>query len=353
MKKVLLHDQRYSIGGPKAVLDGIVASYLGEKYRFVRICQTEACGFNPIKAFKLVNKYRKLINRENADVIYICGLQYIGFLMTLAAKFSNVKKIVLSVHGSEWDIQNKGLREYILMYFFEPLEVFLADAVFTVCESAQRTVGALRIGCHGNNVGVVYNTIPSIDPEKVPSSNLRTHFGIGIDKIIVTSVGRVVETKGHQYIVEALKKLDDPRFIFVIVGDGPYLETIQALCEKEIAEGRLLLLGKRSDVYSLLKDSDIFLFPTLNENHSIALLEAVKMKCAVICTNVGGNPEIIEDGVSGLLIPIRNSDSIVEGLRKLESPKLRRQYALAAYRNAEEKFSVEKTYGKLDLIFNS
>ena len=47
MKKILLHDQKYSLGGPKAVLDGIQNSYLKEKFEFVNLCQTEACGFNP------------------------------------------------------------------------------------------------------------------------------------------------------------------------------------------------------------------------------------------------------------------------------------------------------------------
>lgn len=77
---------------------------------------------------------------------------------------------------------------------------------------------------------------------------------------------------------------------------GPYLGVYEQQCDKEILEGRVRLLGVRNDVYNILRDSDIFLFATLNENHSLALLEAVNMECAVLSTNVGGNPEIIEDG---------------------------------------------------------
>ena len=352
MKKVLLHDQRYSIGGPKAVLDGIVNSYLGRKYEFVRFFQTESCGFSLIKAVRLVNKYRKIFNSEHADVIYICGLQYIGFLMTLAAKLSNVKKIVLSVHGSEWDLREKGIREYILMYLFEPLECRMADAVITVCESAQNTVGALRLGCHGNNEGVVYNTFPNIDYDSLTPGRIRLGLGVNQHSIVVVSVGRVVETKGHKYIIEALKRMGDA-FVFVIVGEGPYLDVYREKCEDEILRKKLILLGKRDDVYSILKDSDIFLFPSLNENHSIALLEAVSMHCAVICSNVGGNPEIIKDGRSGVVIPPCDSDAIVNGLNTLKDTLLRKEYARNAFEECRVKFSVENTYGKLDKLFDS
>lgn len=92
MKKILLHDQKYSLGGPKAVLDGIQNSYLKKRFEFVKLCQTEACGFNPFKAIMFINKYKKLIDKKNADIIYICGLQYTGLLMTIASKLSNVKK---------------------------------------------------------------------------------------------------------------------------------------------------------------------------------------------------------------------------------------------------------------------
>ena len=101
LKKILLHDIQYTNGGPKTVLNGIVNSYLGKKYEFVRIHQTGGCGFNPIKAFKFVRHYKKLIDAENADVFYVCGLQYTGLLMTLAGKLSNVKKVVFHEREDE------------------------------------------------------------------------------------------------------------------------------------------------------------------------------------------------------------------------------------------------------------
>lgn len=350
-KKVLLHDIEYLVGGPKTVLAGIVNSPLKELYDFVRLPQKGGCGFNPFKAISFVNRYRKLINSQHADSIYICGLQYVGFLMTLAAKMSNVKKIVVSVHGSDWDNPDGTVRKWILMYIIEPLTVKMADSVFTVCESAQRIIRSLNAAPQ-HNAGVVYNTFPNFDINKIEKRKIRKELKVDTDKIIVSVVGRVVKAKGHQYIIEAIKKLDDNRYVFLIAGDGEYLEVYRRECAREIEDGRLHLLGVRGDIKEVLNDTDIFLFATLNENHSMALLEAVNMRCAALVTNVGGNPEIIEDGFSGVLVPPKNSDAIVNGLQKLADRGLRDKYTQNAYDVAREKFSVVNTYGKLGEILN-
>lgn len=351
-KKIILHDQQYTIGGPKGVLDGIVNSYLGEKFEFVRLAQPEGCGFNPFKAISFIWRYRKKINKEHADAIYICGLQYVGLLMVIAARLSNVKKVCLSVHGSEWDNPDSTIRKWILMHIVEPLEVRLADCVFSVCEAAQRTVGALKYAKKGANMGVVYNTFPNFDYEIVESGILRKELSLDKDKIIVVTVGRVVKEKGHQDIIEAIKQIRDDRFIYVIVGDGPYIEEYKKQCKNEIENRKVFLLGIRRDVKEILKDSDIFLFATYNENHSLALLEAVNMKCAVLATNIGGNPEIVQHEVSGYLIPSKDSTAIIEGLIRLKDRKLRKDLAEKAYLFAKVRFSIKNTYGKLDQIFH-
>lgn len=348
-KKVILHDIQYSVGGPKTVLKGIVNSPLKNEFEFIRLKQKDGCGFNPFKAVKFVNHYRKLINKENADAIYVCGLQYTGFLMTVAAKLSNVKNVVVAIHGSDWDNPDRSIRKWILMHIIEPLTIKMCNSFFTVCESAQRTIGALKVS-PSHNAGVVYNTFPNIDINTVPKGRFREEQQIAKDKIIVVVVGRIVAAKGHQYIIEAIKKIEDPNYVFVIVGDGPYLGVYKQVCSKEIFLGKVWLLGVRNDVYSILRDSDIFLFATLNENHSLALLEAVNMECAVLATNVGGNPEIIEDGKSGILIECKNSDAIVKGLLRLKDESLRKLYTAMAAINAQEKFSIENTYGKLGRI---
>lgn len=353
MKKILLHDFQYNIGGPRTVVNRIANSYLNQKYNFVRIVQTETCGFNLIKAIRFVLHYKRIIDREHGDCIYICGLQYIGFLMSLAAKLSNVKKIFIVVHGSDWDVKDISVRKFILKYLIEPIEIRLADKIATVCNNEQHVVKPLSLAKKDANIGTIYNTFPNIDEVSVSPGKLRNLLKIENDKIIVASVGRVVERKGHQYIINAINQCKDPDFVFVIIGDGDYIKKYKEMCSKEIKEHRLILLGKRDDVIDLLKDVDIFLFATLNENHSLALLEAVNMRCAALVTNVGGNTEIIKNKLSGIVIPPCSSEAILSGLESLKSKNIRTQYSEIAFREAKLKFSEANTLGKLDQVFNA
>ena len=162
----------------------------------------------------------------------------------------------------------------------------------------------------------------------------------------------MVKAKGHDYAIEAIKRIKDPDFVFVVVGDGPYTEVYKQQLKEEIAQKRVFVLGSRSDVKEILKDSDVFLFTTLNENHSLALMEAVNMHCTVIATNVGGNPEIIQGDETGLLIPKMDIDSILKALIKLKDKNLRTEFAENAYDYCRSKFCEENTYGKLDNIFS-
>lgn len=353
MRKVLLVDYNYKDGGPKTINNILVHSYLAEKYQFKFIGSNDAVlHYNPLKAIKFVNYYINLINKEHADIAYVRGLEYVGLLMTLAAKLSNVKETILVVHGASWDIPGYTLRQIILKFIVEPLEIRLSDKIFTVCQAEQRSLKPLKLAKKNANIGVIYNSFPNIDYKSVSDGKLRKMLGVSEEKIIVSSVGRVTDRKGHKYIIETLKHLKDKDFVFVIIGDGDYLSKYKELCSDDIKDGRLYLLGSRSDVYELLKDTDIFLFPTLNENHSMALLEAVNMHCAAIVTNVGGNTEIIQNGVTGEVIEPCNYKQIIDALIKLKDKKLRTKYAKAAFEYASKQFSEKNTIGKIDTLFS-
>ena len=81
--KIILHDIEYTVGGPKAVLNGIVNSPLQNDFEFVRLKQTESCGFNPFKALGFINKYRKRINDIHADSIDIILFRF--FILRVCA----------------------------------------------------------------------------------------------------------------------------------------------------------------------------------------------------------------------------------------------------------------------------
>lgn len=349
--KVLLHViSPNKIGGTRTVWRDIKDSYLNQKYELVDFIQDDLCGMNPIKSIKFINKYRKLINKQHADLIHITGLGYSAFLMAIAARFSNVKQIIMSIHSYTSEHTSlPTLKKILFDYIIEPTAINLSSKVFTVCKSALSHPILQR--CRKDKIfGVVYNKYPNIDVSKLEKGVFRKELGLQDNVTLVAVVGRVVEDKGHRYIIEAIKKHNIKNIAFVIVGSGNYTEVYKK--ELNLQEKNVFLVGNRTDVNNILNDADIFLFASLHENHSKALLEAANMRCAIISTDVGGNPEIVDDKRNGLLIPARDSASIINALELFQDPKLREELALNAQNDIAEKFSDSNTIGELDRLYN-
>ena len=191
--------------------------------------------------------------------------------------------------------------------------------------------------------------------EKTGFSRTTVHRRLEIAKLDRDLVKEKTDENGGYQLnlkdLAELSRIEDVETRNRILKDAADSRQIQWKVEEEIKNRRLFLLGRRCDVNNILRDSDIFLFATYNENHSIALMEAVNMHCAVLCTNVGGNAEIIQDKVSGLLIPSKDSNSIIDGLKELKDKEIRDKYVYKAFKECCTKFSSENTYGKLEKIF--
>lgn len=349
---ILLHVIQPDVkGGTKTVIDDIKKSYLAKKYDLKELAQNEVCGFNPFKAVRFINKYKTIIQNSGARAIYVCGLEYSSFLITIAARIAHNIKIILSIHGLDSQRPDQSIvRKVLFNYIIDPVTIRLSDAAFTVCNKALESK-VIRRGDKNNVVGTIYNECPRIDYESITKGIINNEYGIPSNKLIVSVVGRVTEGKGHRYIIDSIKQVNDD-FVFLIVGTGDYVDVYKKEMADDLRKGKVILSGVRSDVYNILADTDIFLFASLHENHSKALLEAACMKCAIICTDVGGNTEIISDNYSGIVIPSRDSKAISNALNRYTDKNLRKLHANQAHRSVREKFSTDNTMGKLDKLFH-
>lgn len=353
--KILLHViSPDKIGGTRTVWRDIKDSYLNQKYELIDFVQDELCGMNPIKSIRFINKYRKLINEQHADLIHITGLGYSAFLMTIAAKLSNVRNILMSIHAYTTESTSlSSMKRFLFGHIIEPLCLNLSSGYFTVCKSALSN-DTIKRSKREKMLGVVYNKYPDVDCSKLTKGSFRNELGITDNNtLIVSIVGRVVKDKGHRYIIDAIKKYNssNTNMVFVVVGSGNYLDVYKEELNREISKKEVILLGNRSDIPQILYDTDIFLFASLHENHSKVLLEAANMECAIVATSVGGNVEIIDDGRNGILIPPRDSDAIVSALDQLQSEGLRETLKMNAVEDLSSKFSEENTIGELDKIY--
>jgi len=133
----------------------------------------------------------------------------------------------------------------------------------------------------------------------------------------------------------------EQRLRLVMVGDGPLREPVHlALAEAGVAL-YAWLPGERNDVARIMRSFDLFVLPSLAEGISNTILEAMATGLPVLATAVGGNPELIQAGVTGTLVPRADPESMARAMRAYaESPELCRRHGIEARRTIERKFGM-------------
>lgn len=184
-------------------------------------------------------------------------------------------------------------------------------------------------------------------------ASVRSALGIAADQIVIGTVGRLDPVKDHKGLIQAFYRLHPvQRQLLVIVGSGP---TRAALDRLRLGLGlgdRIRLLGERDDVHLLLPALDIFVLPSLAEGMSNAILEAMASGLPVVATRVGGNPELVQDGVTGALVPPRSSEALAAALAQyLADAALIRKHGDAGRRRAVREFSLARMFAAYDSLY--
>lgn len=195
------------------------------------------------------------------------------------------------------------------------------DFVVTVCEAAKRdmldrgAVPASKLLAVANGIRVDQFALADVASRAAQVESL----GLPVGTRVVGTVGRLNWAKDHSSLIAAFAKLHAQvaDTALVIVGDGELRVGLQKQVDQSGIADRIFLLGDRSDVRELLRGFDLFAMSSLTEGYSIALLEACAAGLPIVATDVGGNAEIVRDGINGMLVPARSEDALAEALIQL------------------------------------
>ncbi len=162
---------------------------------------------------------------------------------------------------------------------------------------------------------------------------------------IVGNIAALVPHKGQRHLIEAahlvVQKLPDVRF--VILGEGELREALERLVKEYHLEKHVLLPGFRTDVLGCLKSFDVFVMSSVTEGLGTSLLDAMACSRPIIATNAGGIPEVVDEGVTGLLVPPRDHHAMADAIIALTSNEQRRKaMGDAGFARVNEKFTVER-----------
>jgi L-malate glycosyltransferase len=199
-------------------------------------------------------------------------------------------------------------------------------------------------GMAPSRVRAIYNGIdfPRLRPKS--AAGLRRQLGIPQDATIISAVGQLVEMKGQDLLIRALGRLDRGRDIrLLIAGDGPERIKLQRLAQALGVQEWVRFLGHCHDVGAAYAASDIFAHSSRAEGFGLVLAEAGYFGLPVVATTVGGIPEVVEDGVTGLLVPPDDPPALAAALSRLiDDREYRQRLGRAGKLRVEEMFGVER-----------
>ncbi len=258
-----------------------------------------------------------------------------GWLAGLAARLSG--RILIRSRHIEVDYPNRfvsGIAFRVLPHYVLTTSQRISDRLI-----AELKVPPDRVACVAT--GVNLSRFQAGTP-----GTLREELGLGPEVALVGMISVIRSWKGHGTLLEAAAKLlaaSSRPVRFVIAGDGPGMRELTGKIAQVPWQGNVTLLGHRTDVPNLLASLDVMVLPSYaHEGIPQIVLQAQAMARAVVATTIGGIPEVIEDGVTGLLIPPKEPALLAEKIQLLlDDPELRARLGRQAREHIEKQYSLD------------
>jgi sugar transferase (PEP-CTERM/EpsH1 system associated) len=297
---------------------------------------------SPDRAAFLVPQLARVFASERPDIVHSRNWGTIEAIA--AAKLAHVSAVVHSEHGRDLQtIERQPWRRRILRRLFYGW----ANRVFCVSQELREHYSSeLRLPVHF--FGVIPNGVDmqQFRPNLQARTDVRRKLQVKEDTLVIGTVSRLDPIKDHRTLFlaaeMALRRGLDLRL--VVVGEGTERAALeQDLATRPTLSCRALMVGEVANVADWLNGLDVFVLPSLSEGMSNTLLEAMAVGVPAIATRVGGNPEVIEEGRSGLLVGPREEHKICDYLVQLGSaPGWRGALGKNARQRIVSRFSLER-----------
>jgi len=280
-------------------------------------------------------KIRKHLLQTKPDIVHT-HLFAGDFWGKIGAKLAGIKCIISTEH-------NVNISEGFMKDTIKTFTNTFTKKIIAV-SGAVKKYTIKKYKTSADKIDVIYNGIDLS----------RFHFKIpdfDKEKIILGSVGRLTEQKGHRYLIDAFEKIIEkfPQAELWIVGEGELKEKLQTQIEKLKLAEHVKLLGTRRDIPEILTQFDVFVMPSLWEGLGITVIEAMVTGLPVIASGVDGLRELIEDGETGILVESKNAESLAEAIMKLlEDQSLAISLGKNAKQEIVENFDMTKMVKKYE-----
>lgn len=291
-------------------------------------------------------RFGRYIRRNRIQVVHTYSF-YPNVFALLPAKLAGVPVAVASIRdtGDLWTpMQRRAQR----------MACRLADCVVVNADAVRSRL--ITEGYDWRKIRVIRNGIDASRFQKSRADGgLRHELGLPPGAPIVAVISRLTAVKGVEFLLDAIptvvQRFPDARFL--IVGDGDAREGLERRAVRLGLDGRAVFTGFRRGVPEILSEVTVGALPSLSEATSNALLEAMAAGVPVVATRVGGNPEVVEDGVTGLLVPPGDPGALARAICDLlANPELAARFGRAGRRRVIQAFSLERMIRETEGLYS-
>lgn len=321
---------------------------IGVMFHQIDFSSTSPISKESIKAFK---EYKRLLKKYHFDFVHV-HTPIPGAIVRIATMHERRKGCVVAytTHGLTFP-KGCSLKKKIVYGSIERICSHITDGIITINNEdfAQMKKMACKKVYHINGVGVDTDRYHKC---KIDRYSYRNSIGLTDKDIAVLEVGELSERKNHRVIIEALSKLEDERYVFLICGKamtnfGTYDFLKKYAEEKNV---RVKFLGFRKDIPELNKCADIAVLPSLREGLGLAGIEALASGVPVIGSRVQGIKDYVIDGKTGYLCSPLNAYEFADKIKLLSDVNLRRSMKNACIDKAEE-FRMDISHKQMSEIY--
>lgn len=361
MNNVVQIVEDLKLGGLERVIENIAMHSDSEKFRMSVLClsrggeiaeeliaagmDVEVLGItgyhNPLSVVRVV----KWLRKKKINIVHTHGYPA-GVLGRVAAIIAGVPCIVHHVHSTYTDLSRRHhFTEKILSWFTRRI---------ICCSEAVRRFVLEKEHIAKHKLTVIYNGVPEADQKDIENTaELKNTLGFPEDNIIVGCIASLTQHKGHRYLLEAFREIENASLL--IVGDGPMGEELRKLSRELGISDRTVFTGHKMDVSPYVRLMDIAVLPSSErEGLGISVIEAMALSKPVIAAAVGGLPEVVEDGETGIIVEAKNSRALTSALDKLSAePHLRETMGARGKERYEKMFSLNDMINKMEDLYEN
>lgn len=313
--------------------------------------------WNLLENARALRQLTCLMREQNFALVH-CHNPMSAAITRVAAKLTDTKPVLYTAHGFHF-YKGAPLHMWLIYGLMEWLLSFMTDQ--QICINKE-DFGFAKKHFHCKKVsyipGVGIN-IEKIQGTKAAAENLqelraakRRELGIPEDAIAVVSAGELIPRKNHITMLRAIAGTDTgDDIIYVICGHGELEEELQQQAKALGIEKKVIFAGYRNDLFDIYRVCDICAFPSLQEGLPVALLEAMAIGLPVVCSDIRGNNELIDEGRGGFRLPAEDAEAFCQVVMYLADDEEAREYMGAYNQKKALEYAEEPVKRKMRRIY--